>query len=144
MKKVTAVGKYGNVVTKEDNEKTHNDMIYDMFKDVLKPLVEAKENVEGDLINIWSNAGLVTKYLDMMIYLETIHDDAIINHPICIIPQTISESQLNYYEDNYLHSLDTFITLNYDGDIFKLVHQDYLDSSELYDFLKTKVNTKVK
>ena len=147
MKKVTAVGKYGNVVVDEkdntNNSKImHDKMIYSMFEEVLEPL--KNEKVEGDLINIWPNAGLITKYLEMMVYLETINDEEVINHPVCIIPENVSESQLNYYEDNYLHSLDTFITLNYDGDIFKLVRQDYLDSSELYDFLKTKVNTKVK
>ena len=139
MKKVTAVGTYGNVIPKEDSEKNHNDMIYDMFKDVLKPLIEAKESVEGDLINIWPNAGLVTKYLDMMIYLETIHDDAITNHPICIVPQTISESQLNYYEDSYLHSIDTFIPLCYNGEKFKLLSEHYFDSEELYDAIKSKL-----
>ena len=146
MKKVTAVGKYGNVVMDEVETKgeeiTHDKMIYNMFKEVLQPLKE--ERVEGDLISIWPNAGLITKYLGMMVYLETINDEEVINHPVCIIPENVSESQLNYYEENYLHSLDTFITLNYDGDIFKLVRQDYLDSSELYDFLKTKLNTKVK
>ena len=147
MKKVTAVGKYGNVVVDEkdntNNSKImHDKMIYSMFEEVLEPL--KNEKVEGDLINIWPNAGLITKYLEMMVYLETINDEEVINHPVCIIPENVSESQLNYYEENYLHSLDTFITLNYDGDIFKLVRQDYLDSSELYDFLKTKVNTKVK
>lgn len=147
MKKVTAVGKYGNVVVDEkdntNNSKImHDKMIYSMFEEVLEPL--KNEKVEGDLINIWPNAGLITKYLEMMVYLETINDEEVINHPVCIIPENVSESQLNYYEENYLHSLDTFITLNYDGDIFKLVRQDYLDSSELYDFLKTKLNTKVK
>ena len=147
MKKVTAVGKYGNVVVDEKDDTNnskimHDKMIYSMFEEVLEPL--KNEKVEGDLINIWPNAGLITKYLEMMVYLETINDEEVINHPVCIIPENVSESQLNYYEENYLHSLDTFITLNYDGDIFKLVRQDYLDSSELYDFLKTKVNTKVK
>ena len=147
MKKVTAVGKYGNVVVDEKDDTNnskimHDKMIYSMFEEVLEPL--KNEKVEGDLINIWPNAGLITKYLEMMVYLETINDEEVINHPVCILPENVSESQLNYYEENYLHSLDTFITLNYDGDIFKLVHQDYLDSSELYDFLKTKVNTKVK
>lgn len=147
MKKVTAVGKYGNVVVDEKDDTNnskimHDKMIYSMFEEVLEPL--KNEKVEGDLINIWPNAGLITKYLEMMVYLETINDEEVINHPVCIIPENVSESQLNYYEENYLHNLDTFITLNYDGDIFKLVHQDYLDSSELYDFLKTKVNTKVK
>lgn len=143
MKKVTAVGKYGNVVIDEVETKgeeiTHDKMIYNMFKDVLKPLIEAQESIEGDLINIWSNAGLVTKYLDMMIYLETIHDDAIINHPICIIPQAISESQLNYYEDNYLHSIDTFIPLYYNGEKFKLLSEHYFDSEELYNAIKSKL-----
>lgn len=147
MKKVTAVGKYGNVVVDEKDDTNnskimHDKMIYSMFEEVLEPL--KNEKVEGDLINIWPNAGLITKYLEMMVYLETINDEEVINHPVCIIPENVSESQLNYYEENYLHSLDTFITLNYDGDIFKLVRQDYLDSSELYDFLKTKLNTKVK
>lgn len=147
MKKVTAVGKYGNVVVDEKDDTNnskimHDKMIYSMFEEVLEPL--KNEKVEGDLINIWPNAGLITKYLEMMVYLETINDEEVINHPVCIIPENVSESQLNYYEENYLHSIDTFITLNYDGDIFKLVRQDYLDSSELYDFLKTKVNTKVK
>lgn len=147
MKKVTAVGKYGNVVVDEKDDTNnskimHDKMIYSMFEEVLEPL--KNEKVEGDLINIWPNAGLITKYLEMMVYLETINDEEVINHPVCIIPENVSESQLNYYEENYLHSIDTFITLNYDGDIFKLVRQDYLDSSELYDFLKTKLNTKVK
>lgn len=147
MKKVTVVGKYGNVVVDEKDDTNnskimHDKMIYSMFEEVLEPL--KNEKVEGDLINIWPNAGLITKYLEMTVYLETINDEEVINHPVCIIPENVSESQLNYYEENYLHSLDTFITLNYDGDIFKLVRQDYLDSSELYDFLKTKLNTKVK
>ena len=141
MKKVTAVGKYGNVVMDEVETKgeeiTHDKMIYNMFKEVLQPLKE--ERVEGDLISIWPNAGLITKYLDMMIYLETTHDDAIINHPVCIIPNTISESQLTYYEDNYFHSIDTFIPLYYNGENFKLLSETYLNSKELYDAIKSKV-----
>lgn len=144
MKKVTAVGKYGNVVVDEKDDKKimHDKMIYSMFEEVLEPL--KNEKVEGDLINIWPNAGLITKYLEMMVYLETINDEEVINHPVCIIPENVSESQLSYYEENYLHSLDTFITLNYNGDIFKLVCQDYLDSSELYNYLKDMVKSKTK
>ncbi len=144
MKKVTVVGKYGNVVMDEvetkGEEMTHDKMIYNMFKEVLQPLKE--ERVEGDLISIWPNAGLITKYLDMMVYLETTHDDTIINHPVCIIPQAVSESQLNYYDDNYLHSIDTFIPLYYNGEEFKLLSNNYLDSSELQDIIKTKLVTK--
>ena len=144
MKKVTAVGKYGNVVINEVENKgeeiTHDKMIYKMFEEVLKPL--QGEQLEGNLINIWPNAGLITKYLDMIVYLETTHDDAIINHPVCIIPKTISESQLNYYDDNYLHSIDTFIPIYYNGEKFELLSNNYLDSTELQDILKSKLVSK--
>ena len=144
MKKVTAVGKYGNVVINEVETKgeeiTHDKMIYKMFEEVLKPL--QCEQLEGNLINIWPNAGLITKYLDMIVYLETTHDDAIINHPVCIIPKTISESQLNYYDDNYLHSIDTFIPIYYNGEKFELLSNNYLDSTELQDILKSKLVSK--
>lgn len=144
MKKVTAVGKYGNVVINEVETKgeeiTHDKMIYKMFEEVLKPL--QGEQLEGNLINIWPNAGLITKYLDMIVYLETTHDDAIINHPVCIIPKTISESQLNYYDDNYLHSIDTFISIYYNGEKFELLSNNYLDSTELQDILKSKLVSK--
>ena len=144
MKKVTAVGKYGNVVINEVETKgeeiTHDKMIYKMFEEVLKPL--QGEQLEGNLINIWPNAGLITKYLDMIVYLETTHDDAIINHPVCIIPKTISESQLNYYDDNYLHSIDTFIPIYYNGEKFELLSNNYLDSTELQDILKSKLVSK--
>lgn len=144
MKKVTAVGKYGNVVINEVETKgeeiTHDKMIYKMFEEVLKPL--QGEQLEGNLINIWPNAGLITKYLDMIVYLETTHDDAIINHPVCIIPKTISESQLNYYDDNYLHSIDTFIPIYYNGEKFELLSNNYLDSTELEDILKSKLVSK--
>lgn len=144
MKKVTAVGKYGNVVINEVETKgeeiTHDKMIYKMFEEVLKPL--QGQQLEGNLINIWPNAGLITKYLDMIVYLETTHDDAIINHPVCIIPKTISESQLNYYDDNYLHSIDTFIPIYYNGEKFELLSNNYLDSTELQDILKSKLVSK--
>ena len=144
MKKVTAVGKYGNVVINEVETKgeeiTHDKMIYKMFEEVLKPI--QGEQLEGNLINIWPNAGLITKYLDMIVYLETTHDDAIINHPVCIIPKTISESQLNYYDDNYLHSIDTFIPIYYNGEKFELLSNNYLDSTELQDILKSKLVSK--
>lgn len=50
MKKVVAVGKYGNIVMAEDKESLHNDIVYSMFEDFLEPLKD--EKVEGDLINI--------------------------------------------------------------------------------------------
>lgn len=144
MRRVTAVGQYGNVVmdevATEGKEITHNEMLYNMFEELLKPL--QGEKVEGDLISIWPNAGLITKYLDMMVYLETTYDDAIVNHPVCIIPQTVSESQLNYYDENYLHSIDTFIPLYYNGEEFKLLGDSYLDSYELQNIIKSKLASK--
>lgn len=118
MKKVVAVGKYGNIVMAEDKESLHNDIVYSMFEDFLEPLKD--EKVEGDLINIWPNAGLVTKYLEMMVYLEDIKDE-MINSVVCIIPKDLSERQLEYYEDNYKDSIDTFIGIYCDGDKFKLI-----------------------
>ena len=143
MKKVTAVGKYGNVVVDEKDDTNnskimHDKMIYSMFEEVLEPL--KNEKVEGDLINIWPNAGLITKYLEMMVYLETINDEEVINHPVCIIPKSIDETQLNYYEENYLNSDDTFISLDYDGERFNLIGNSYLDSNELHQKLKDKSN----
>ena len=70
MKKVIAVGSYGNITSAEDVVKLHNDLVYEMFKEVLEPIKE--EKVEGDIIQFWNNAGLITKYLGTMFYLEDI------------------------------------------------------------------------
>lgn len=140
MKKVTAVGNYGNIAIKEDMSKLHNDLVYEMFKEVLEPIKD--EKVNGDLIQYWNNAGLITKYLGTMFYLEDIKKDEIINSVVCIIPENISENQINYFEENYLNSLDTFIGIAFNGEEFKLLDSEYNDSNNLYKFLKEKEKTR--
>ena len=46
MKKVTAVGNYGNIAIKEDMSKLHNDLVYEMFKEVLEPIKDEKVNTK--------------------------------------------------------------------------------------------------
>lgn len=140
MRRVVAIQNNGEAIIREEDSKeiTHEEMICEMFKEILEPL--EGEKVEGDLINIWPHAGILSKHFDMMLYLETLNDDAIINHPVCIIPKSIDETQLNYYEENYLNSDDTFISLDYDGERFNLIGNSYLDSNELHQKLKDKSN----
>lgn len=140
MKRVTAVGSYGNIVTNEDISKLHNDLVYEMFKDILEPI--KVEKVNGDLIQYWNNAGLITKYLGTMFYLEDIKENEIVNSVVCIIPETVSESQINYFENNYLNSLDTFIGIAFNGEEFKLLDNEYKDSNSLYIYLKEKKHYK--
>ncbi len=140
MKKVTAVGTYGNVAVTEDKTKLHNDLVYEMFKEVLEPMQQ--EKVKGDLIQYWSNAGLITQYLGTMFYLEDIKESETVNSVVCIIPKNVSNSQLNYFEDNYLNSIDTFIGIYFDGEEFKLLENNYNDSNELYNFLEEAIKTK--
>ena len=142
MKRVISVGKYGNTVEKEDYEdKLHNKLIYEMFEEVLKTLPD--EDLNGEIIQYWKNAGLIVKYLEDMIYLEDIKEGEVTNSVVCIIPEKISESQMSYYEENYLNSLDTFIGVNYSNDEFKLLDGKTLSSSGLYDFFKEK-NQKIR
>lgn len=142
MKKVIAVGSYGNITSAEDIVKLHNDLVYEMFKEVLEPIKE--EKVEGDIIQFWNNAGLITKYLGTMFYLEDIKEDEMVNSVVCIIPKDITTSQLEYFENNYLNSIDTFIGVSFEGDKFSLSSDKSLDSTGIYNVLKDKMNHKTK
>lgn len=97
MQRVTAVDKDGKIYSKEDKRTGHNELVYEMFEEFLEPLQD--EELKGDVyIKIWPNAGLVTKYLDMMVYLEVDNDEAFIDSVVCTIPENLSDNQLNYYE----------------------------------------------
>lgn len=61
MRRVTAVDKDGNIYSKEDEKIGHNELIYELFEEFLKPLQD--EVLQGDAyIRIWPNAGIITKY----------------------------------------------------------------------------------
>lgn len=154
MKKVTAVGKYGNFVSKEvdddnlisqdGNRVNHNSITYEMFKDFIDSLDD--KSLTGDkLIGVWPNAFLVAKNLEMMMYLEDVNEKYSSNSVVVIVPKDFSESQLSYYEDNYLNSIDTFIGIycDVDGD-FKQIENLFLDSEQLYNELKSMLKTKTK
>lgn len=59
MQRVTAVDKDGNIYSKEDERTGHNELVYELFEEFLEPLQD--EEVKGDFIKIWPNAGLITK-----------------------------------------------------------------------------------
>ena len=120
MRRVTAVDSDGKVLQIEDERKGHNELVYELFEEFLEPLQD--EELKGDgYIKIWPNAGLVTKYLDMMLYLEVDNDEASIDSVVCTIPENLSDTQLNYYEENYLDKDAPFLGLHYHDDIFSSV-----------------------
>ena len=154
MKKVTAVGKYGNVVSKEVDDDNlvsqdgsrvnHNSITYEMFKDFIDSLDD--KSLTGDkIIGVWPNDFLVAKNLEMMMCLEDVNEKYSSKSVVVIVPNDFSESQLSYYEDNYLNSIDTFIGIYCDdnGD-FKQIKSLFLDSEQLYDELKNMLKTKTK
>lgn len=154
MKKVTAVGKYGNIVSKEVDDDNlvsqdgsrvnHNIITYEMFKDFIDSLDD--KSLTGDkIIGVWPNAFLIAKNLEMMMYLEDVKEKYSSNGVVVIVPNDFSEAQLSYYEDNYLNSIDTFIGIYCDdnGD-FKQIKSLFLDSEQLYDELKNMLKTKTK
>ena len=153
MKKVTAVGKYGNVVSKkvdDDNlvsqdgiRVNHNSIAYDMFKDFIDSLED--KSLNGDaMVGVWPNAFLVAKNLEMMMYLEDVNEQNPSNSVVVIVPNDFSESQLAYFENNYLNSLDTFISLYCDNGEFRQIKNLLLTSEQLYDELKNMLKTKTK
>ena len=116
MRRVTAVDSDGKVLQIEDERKGHNELVYELFEEFLEPLQD--EELKGDgYIKIWPNAGLVTKYLDMMLYLEVDNDEASIDSVVCTIPENLSDAQLNYYEEKYLENDAPFLGLHYHDDI---------------------------
>lgn len=120
MRRVTVVDSDGKVLQIEDERKGHNELVYELFEQFLEPLQD--EELKGDAyIKIWPNAGLVTKYLDMMLYLEVDNDEASIDSVVCTIPENLSDTQLNYYEENYLDKDAPFLGLHYHDDIFSSV-----------------------
>ena len=83
----------------------------------------------------------------MMLYLEVDNDEASIDSVVCTIPEKLSDTQLNYYEENYLDKDAPFLGLHYHDDIFSSVSEDRgeeLSSEELYNFLKDMVKSKSK
>ncbi len=144
MQRVVAVDKDGNIYSNEDERTGHNELVYELFEEFLEPL--QNEEVKGDFIKIWVNAGLITKYLDMIIYLETVNNE-VYDSIICTIPENLSDTQLNYYEENYLDKDAPFLGLHYHDDIFSSVSEDReeeLSSEELYNYLKDMVKSKTK
>lgn len=144
MQRVVAVDKDGNIYSNEDERTGHNELVYELFEEFLEPL--QNEEVKGDFIKIWPNAGLITKYLDMIIYLETVNNE-VYDSIICTIPENLSDTQLNYYEENYLDKDAPFLGLHYHDDIFSSVSEDReeeLSSEELYNYLKDMVKSKTK
>ena len=153
MKKVTAVGKYGNVVSKEVDDDNlvnqdgirvnHNSIAYDMFKDFIDSLED--KSLNGDaMVGVWPNAFLVAKNLEMMLYLEDVNEQNPSNSVVVIVPNDFSESQLAYFENNYLNSLDTFISLYCDNGEFRQIKNLLLTSEQLYDELKNMLKAKTK
>ena len=146
MRRVTAVDSDGKVLQIEGERKGHNELVYELFEEFLEPLQD--EELKGDAyIKIWPNAGFVTKYLDMMLYLEVDNDEASIDSVVCTIPENLSDTQLNYYEENYLDKDAPFLGLHYHDDIFSSVSEDReeeLSSEELYNYLKDMVKSKSK
>ncbi len=146
MQKVTAVDKEGNIFQIEDERTGHNALVYELFEEFLEPLQD--EKIKGDgFIQIWPNAGLITKYLDMMLYLEEINDKKSMDSVTCTIPEEISSSQLNYFEENYLDRIAPFQGLHYHDDMFSCVSEERereLSAEELYDTLKEMVKSKTK
>lgn len=144
MQRVVAVDKDGNIYSNEDERTGHNELVYELFEEFLEPL--QNEEVKGDFIKIWPNAGLITKYLDMIIYLETVNNE-VYDSIICTIPENLSDTQLNYYEENYLDKDAPFLGLHYHDDIFSSVSEDReeeLSFEELYNYLKDMVKSKTK
>ena len=146
MKKVIAVGSYGNITSAEDVVKLHNDLVYEMFKEFIDSIQD--KELKGDwYIKIWPNAGLITKYLDMMLYLETFDDEASIDSTICIIPEKINDLVLSYYEENYLDHKEPFLGLYYHDGEFDTISEDRekeLTAEEVHNFLKDMVKSKSK
>ena len=146
MRRVTAVDMDGNVMQREDESRGHNKIVYEMFKEFLNSIQD--KELKGDwYIKIWPNAGLITKNLDMMLYLETFDDKASIDSTICIIPENLSDTQLNYYEDNYLYHKEPFLGLYYHDEEFHTISEDReeeLTAEEVHNFLKDMVKSKSK
>ena len=144
MQRVTAVDKNGNIYSKEDERTGHNELVYELFEEFLEPLQD--EKVKGDFIKIWPNAGLITKYLDMIIYLETVNNE-VYDSIICTIPENLSNNQLNHYEENYLDKDAHFLGLYYHDDMFSNVSEEKdreLTAEEVHSFLKDMVKSKTK
>ena len=144
MQRVTAIDKDGNIYSKEDERTGHNELVYELFEEFLEPLQD--EEVKGDFIKIWPNAGLITKYLDMIIYLETVNNE-VYDSIICTIPENLSDAQLNYYEENYLDKDAPFLGLYYHDDMFSSVSEEKdreLTAEEVHSFLKDMVKSKSK
>ena len=144
MQRVVAVDKDGNIYSNEDERTGHNELVYELFEEFLEPL--QNEEVKGDFIKIWVNAGLITKYLDMIIYLETVNNE-VYDSIICTIPENLSDAQLNYYEENYLDKDAPFLGLYYHDDMFSSVSEKKdreLTAEEVHSFLKDMVKLKSK
>lgn len=93
---------------------------------------------------MWPNAFLIAKNLEMMVYLDDVNEQNPSNSVVVIVPNDFSESQLAYYENNYLDSLDTFIGLYCDNGEFKQIKNLLLTSDQLYDELKNILKVKTK
>ena len=144
MQRVVAVDKDGNIYSNEDERPGHNELVYELFEEFLEPL--QNEEVKGDFIKIWVNAGLITKYLDMIIYLETVNNE-VYDSIICTFPENLSDAQLNYYEENYLDKDAPFLGLYYHDDMFNNVSEEKdreLTAEEVHSFLKDMVKSKSK
>ena len=146
MRRVTAVDMDGNIMQREDERIGHNEIVYEMFKEFLNSIQD--KELKGDwYIKIWPNAGLITKYLDMMLYLETFDDEASIDSTICIIPEKINDVVLSYYEENYLDHKEPFLGLYYHDGEFDTISEDRekeLTAEEVHNFLKDMVKSKSK
>ena len=144
MQRVVAVDKNGNIYSKEDEKTGHNELVYELFEEFLEPLQD--EKVKGDFIKIWPNAGLITKYLDMIIYLETVNNE-VYDSIICTIPENLSDNQLNHYKENYLDKDAPFLGLYYHDAMFSNVSEEKdreLTAEEVHSFLKDMVKSKTK
>ena len=144
MQRVVAVDKNGNIYSKEDEKTGHNELVYELFEEFLEPLQD--EKVKGDFIKIWPNAWLITKYLDMIIYLETVNNE-VYDSIICTIPENLSDNQLNHYKENYLDKDAPFLGLYYHDDMFSNVSEEKdreLTAEEVHSFLKDMVKSKTK
>ncbi len=146
MRRVTAIDKDGNIYSKESLKVGHNELVYELFEEFLKTLQD--EKLKGDwLIQIWTNAGLITKYLDMMLYLEVVEDLESIDVIVCTIPEEISRVQLDYFDANYLSKIAPFQGLYYHDDMFSCVSEESdkeLTADEMHSFLKDIVKEKTK
>lgn len=121
MKKIFSIGTFGNVVEIEkDNTVEHNDMIATAFQDFFQNLSEEERKDDGAILFYWSNGGVVCKYLKNMLFLESYDEGENLDFILCIAPETITESQLKTFENQYFMRESTFGLCHLKGEKFAI------------------------